>query len=135
MCYRSLLVVSAAALIDMDGRVLIASRPESREMSGFWEFPGGKVEKNETPELAIIRELDEELGINVAESCLAPFTFASHAYQSFHLLMPVFVIRRWEGFISPREGQELKWLRPKNMEDYPMLPANIPIVAMLRDFL
>lgn len=129
------LLVAAAALVDVDGRVLIAQRPEGKAMAGLWEFPGGKVGPHETPEVALIRELHEELGIDVTEACLAPLTFASHAYEEFHLLMPLFVCRRWHGEITPREGQALKWVRPANLRDYPMPPADIPLIPMLRDML
>ncbi len=128
-------LVSAAALVDVDGRVLLAQRPEGKSMAGLWEFPGGKVGDGETPEAALIRELGEELGIDVTESCLAPFTFASHAYDDFHLLMPLYLCRVWEGIATPREGQTLKWLRPPDMDRLPMPPADKPLVAMLRDFL
>ena len=132
---RPVVLVSAAALVDADGRVLLAQRPEGKSMAGLWEFPGGKVGDGETPEAALIRELGEELGIDVTESCLAPFTFASHAYQDFHLLMPLYLCRVWEGIATPREGQTLKWLRPPDMDGLPMPPADKPLVAMLRDFL
>lgn len=128
-------VVSAVALIDRDGRVLLAQRPEGKSMAGLWEFPGGKVEEGETPEAALIRELHEELGIDTWQSCLAPLTFASHSYEDFHLLMPVFVCRKWEGTPQPKEGQTLKWVRVRDMRDYPMPPADIPLVAMMRDML
>ncbi|MBV7411060.1 8-oxo-dGTP diphosphatase MutT [Maritimibacter sp. DP1N21-5] len=128
-------LVSAVALVDRDGRVLLAQRPEGKSMAGLWEFPGGKVETGETPEAALIRELKEELGIDTWHSCLAPLTFASHAYESFHLLMPVFVCRKWEGTPHPKEGQTLKWVRVADMRDYPMPPADIPLVAMMRDML
>src|SRR5690606_40652164 len=117
-----LVLVSAVALIDADGRVLLAQRPEGKPMAGLWEFPGGKVEPGETPEAALIRELHEELGINTWESCLAPLCFASHSYESFHLLMPLFACRRWQGSVTPREGQQLAWVRPKDMAGYPMPP-------------
>ena len=130
-----LLLVSAVALIDADGRVLLAQRPEGRSMAGLWEFPGGKVEPGETPEAALIRELHEELGIGTWASCLAPLTFASHAYEDFHLLMPLFACRRWEGAPAPREGQRLTWVRPERLRDYPMPPADIPLVAALRDLI
>ncbi len=129
------LLVVAVALVDADGRVLVSRRPEGKPMAGLWEFPGGKVEKGETPEQALIRELREELAIDTAESCLAPFTFASHEYDDFHLLMPLYVCRVWKGVVTPREGQELKWLRPGELRDYPMPPADAPLVAMLRDWL
>ncbi len=129
------LLVAAVALVDIDGRVLIARRPEGKSMAGLWEFPGGKVDDGETPEEALIRELEEELGIDVAENCLAPLTFASHRYETFHLLMPLFVCRVWKGEATPREGQVLKWVRPMQLRDYPMPPADVPLVAMLRDLL
>ncbi|MEI6797949.1 MAG: (deoxy)nucleoside triphosphate pyrophosphohydrolase [Pseudomonadota bacterium] len=131
----TLLLVSAVALIDADGRVLLAQRPEGKSMAGLWEFPGGKVETGETPEAALIRELHEELGINTWKSCLAPLTFASHAYERFHLLMPLFACRRWEGVPTPREGQTLAWVRPDRLRDYPMPPADIPLIPILRDWL
>jgi len=129
------LLVAAVALLDADDRVLIAQRPEGKAMAGLWEFPGGKVADGETPEAALIRELDEELGIDTSESCLAPFTFASHRYETFHLLMPLYVCRVWRGQVAPREGQTLKWVRPMRLADYPMPPADVPLIAMLRDFL
>ena len=128
-------MVAAVALVDADGRVLIARRPEGKAMAGLWEFPGGKVGRGETPEEALIRELAEELGIDVTEACLAPFTFASHRYDDFHLLMPLYVCRVWEGSVRPLEGQALKWVRPMRLGDYPMPPADRPLVAMLRDLL
>jgi 8-oxo-dGTP diphosphatase len=131
---RVLLVV-AAALIDADGRVLLARRPPGKAMAGLWEFPGGKVGPDETPEAALIRELKEELGLDLAHACLAPLTFASHRYADFHLLMPLFAARNWKGTPVPREGQELAWVRPLKMSDYPMPPADVPLVAMLRDLL
>ncbi|CTQ49288.1 CTP pyrophosphohydrolase [Jannaschia donghaensis] len=131
---RSVLV-SAVALVDVDGRVLLARRPEGKSMAGLWEFPGGKVEAGETPEIALIRELQEELGIDTWASCLAPLTFASHTYDDFHLLMPLFVCRKWQGQPIAREGQTLKWVRPKDMRDYPMPPADIPLIPILRDWL
>ncbi len=128
-------LVAAVALVDPDGRVLIAKRPEGKPMAGLWEFPGGKVRDGELPEEALVRELDEELGIDITESCLAPLSFASHVYDDFHLLMPLYVCRVWEGMVSPREGQEVKWVRPVRLGDYPMPPADKPLVAMLRDVL
>ena len=128
-------LVVAVALVDVDGRVLIAQRPEKKSMGGLWEFPGGKVEIGELPEAALIRELDEELGIDVSRNCLAPFTFASHGYPDFHLLMPLYVCRVWEGKVIPKEGQKLKWVRPLELKKYPMPPADVPLVAMLRDLL
>lgn len=130
-----LTLVVACALLDADGRVLIAKRPEGRALAGLWEFPGGKIEPGETPEEALIRELGEELGIDVTESCLAPLTFASHAYEEFHLLMPLYVCRTWEGEVEPREGQELDWVRPNRLANYDMPPADVPLKAMLRDLL
>lgn len=130
-----LVLVVACALIDADGRVLIAQRPPQKAMGGLWEFPGGKVEAGETPEATLIRELDEELGIAVKEACLAPFTFASHAYPDFHLLMPLYVCRRWEGTPIPREHTALKWVRPKELTAWPMPPADLPLIPMLRDLL
>jgi 8-oxo-dGTP diphosphatase len=130
-----LVLVAAAALIDQEGRVLLARRPEGKSMAGLWEFPGGKVEAGERPETAVIREFREELGVSIAEPCLAPFSFASHAYDDFHLLMPVFVCRRWEGTPRPREGQTLAWVYPRDMRSYPMPPADVPLVAQLRDLL
>jgi 8-oxo-dGTP diphosphatase len=130
-----IILVVAVALVDIDGRVLIAQRPEGKSMAGLWEFPGGKVEVGEQPEAALIRELEEELGIDVSENCLAPFTFASHSYDDFHLLMPLYVCRVWEGTVMPKEGQALKWVRPLQLKEYPMPPADVPLVAMLRDLL
>jgi 8-oxo-dGTP diphosphatase len=130
-----LLLVVAVALIDVDGRILLAQRPAGKAMAGLWEFPGGKVDDGEIPEAALIRELREELGIDVAASCLAPFTFASHAYAGFHLLMPLYVCRIWQGVVAGREGQRLAWVRPAKLADYPMPPADKPLVAMLRDLL
>jgi len=131
------LLVAAAALIDPEGRVLIAQRPQGKNMAGLWEFPGGKVEAGESPEAALIRELQEELGIAVKPACLAPFTFASHAYEDFHLLMPLYVCRRWEGLAAAREHAAIKWVRPKDLraEDYPMPAADLPLIPMLRDLL
>ena len=128
-------LVVAVALIDVDGRVLIAKRPEGKKLAGLWEFPGGKVEPGERPEQALIRELKEELDIDVKESCLAPFVFASHAYDSFHLLMPLYLCRRWEGVVAAREHDALAWVKPNKLSDYPMPPADEPLVAWLRDLL
>ena len=130
-----ILLVAAVALVDIDGRVLITRRPAGKHMEGLWEFPGGKIHDGETPEAALIREMREELAIDTAESCLAPLTFASHAYDDFHLLMPLYVCRRWKGTVTPLEGQELKWVRPNALRDYPMPPADVPLVAILRDWL
>jgi 8-oxo-dGTP diphosphatase len=130
-----ILLVAAAALVDVDGRVLICKRPHGKHLAGMWEFPGGKVEKGETPEDCLIRELHEELGINVVQACLAPFVFTSHAYDSFHLLMPLYVCRRWNGVVQAREHEALAWVRPNQMADYPMPPADAPLVAWLRDLL
>jgi len=127
--------VAAVALIDPDGRVLLAERPEGKSMAGLWEFPGGKVEPGETPEAALIRELHEELGIDTWASCLAPLTFASHAYEKFHLLMPLFACRKWNGVPQSKEGQRLAWVRPQALRDYPMPPADIPLIPILRDWL
>ncbi|HTH17270.1 MAG TPA: bifunctional GNAT family N-acetyltransferase/(deoxy)nucleoside triphosphate pyrophosphohydrolase [Magnetospirillum sp.] len=132
---RPTLLVAAAALIDVDGRVLMASRPAGKMMSGLWEFPGGKVHAGETPEAALVRELAEELGIDVGESCLAPLAFASHDYDTFHLLMPLYAVRQWKGTVTPLEGQGLKWVRAERLGDLPMPPADIPLVALLRDWL
>jgi 8-oxo-dGTP diphosphatase len=128
-------LVAAVALIDRDGRVLLAQRPEGKSMAGLWEFPGGKVEPGETPEAALIRELHEELGIDTASSCLAPLTFASHGYPEFHLLMPLFACRKWEGVPQAREGQQLAWAAPARLRDYPMPPADLPLIPILRDWL
>ena len=130
-----IVLVSAVALIDPDNRVLLARRPEGKSMAGLWEYPGGKVEPGETPEAALIRELQEELGIDTHASCLAPLAFASHGYESFHLLMPLFACRRWQGTVTPREGQRLAWVRPMAMRDYPMPPADEPLIPILRDWL
>lgn len=130
-----IVLVSAVALIDPDGRVLLAQRPQGKSLAGLWEFPGGKVDPGETPEAALIRELREELGIETKASCLAPLTFASHSYDDFHLLMPLFACRRWEGIATGREGQTLAWVRPEKLRDYPMPPADIPLIPILRDWL
>tara|TARA_B110000238_G_C15852310_1_gene321579 strand:- start:41 stop:439 length:399 start_codon:yes stop_codon:yes gene_type:complete len=128
-------LVSAVALIDRDGRVLLAQRPEGKSMAGLWEFPGGKVEVGETPEAALIRELEEELEINTWKSCLAPLTFASHAYEDFHLLMPLFACRKWEGMPQPRENQTLKWVRKQELRSYDMPAADVPLIPILYDWL
>ncbi len=130
-----LILVAACALVDVDGRVLIAKRPAGKALAGLWEFPGGKLEPGETPEACLIRELDEELGIKVATACLAPFVFASHDYGETHLLMPLYLCRRWEGFVTAREHEALAWVKPAKMGDYPMPPADAPLVAWLRDLL
>jgi 8-oxo-dGTP diphosphatase len=130
-----LIVVAAVALIDPDGRVLLAQRPPGKHLAGLWEFPGGKVNSGETPEAALIRELQEELGIETDSRCLAPFTFASYSYPAFHLLMPLYLCRVWQGIARPCEGQTLAWVRPERLTDYEMPPADIPLIAMLRDLL
>jgi len=132
---QKLVLVVACALIDPDGRVLIAQRPPDKSMAGLWEFPGGKVESGERPEDTVIRELREELGITIREPCLAPFTFASHTYPDFHLLMPLYVCRRWEGTVTAREHAALKWVKPRELVQFPMPPADLPLVPMLRDLL
>ena len=130
-----MVLVAACALIDPDGRVLVAQRPPDKAMAGLWEFPGGKMEAGERPEETLIRELAEELGIAVKEACLAPFTFASHSYETFHLLMPLYICRRWDGTPAAREHQALKWVRPRDLGQYPMPQADIPLIPMLRDLL
>jgi len=130
-----LTLVVACALIDADNRVLIAQRPEGKTLAGLWEFPGGKLEPGERPEPALIRELHEELGITVHETCLAPLTFASHGYETFHLLMPLYICRKWDGTVTAREGQQLAWVRANKLRDYPMPPADIPLIAHLTDLL
>ena len=130
-----IVLVAAVALVDADGRVLLAQRPEGKAMAGLWEFPGGKVDAGETPEAALLREMQEELGVETEAKCLAPFTFASHAYDDFHLLMPLYVCRVWDGIATGREGQALKWVRPLDLANYEMPPADAPLVAMLRDYL
>ncbi len=135
MTGKPVVLVAAAALVDVDGRVLLAQRPAGKAMAGLWEFPGGKVEAGERPELALIRELGEELGIDVTEACLAPLTFASHAYETFHLLMPLYVCRRWKGEMVAREGQALAWVRPVRLRDYPMPEADVPLISHLIDML
>jgi 8-oxo-dGTP diphosphatase len=132
---RPVLLVSAVALVDVDGRVLLAQRPEGKHLAGLWEFPGGKVHAGETPEEALIRELKEELDIDTDVRCLAPLTFASHTYPDFHLLMPLYVCRVWQGIVRPAEGQKLAWARVSELANYPMPPADVPLVAMLRDLL
>lgn len=132
---KKLLLVAACALVDADRRVLLAQRPEGKQLAGLWEFPGGKVERGETPEETLVRELNEELGITVKIPCLAPLTFASHAYETFNLLMPLYICRRFEGIPRPLEGQGLKWVRPKEMRDYPMPPADAPLIPFLIDLL
>jgi 8-oxo-dGTP diphosphatase len=131
----NIVTVAACALIDADGRVLLAQRPEGKPMAGLWEFPGGKVELGETPEQTLIRELQEELGIAVKEACLAPLTFASHSYPEFHLLMPLYICRRWDGIVIAQEGQALTWVRPNRLRDYPMPPADVPLIAHLTTLL
>ena len=128
-------LVSAVALLDKDNRVLLAQRPKGKSMAGLWEFPGGKVEPGESPEGALVRELHEELGIETWNSCLAPLTFASHSYDDFHLLMPLFACRKWNGIVSPREGQALAWVHAEKLKDYPMPAADIPLIPILRDWL
>ena len=135
MSEHPILLVTACALVDADGRVLLTQRPEGKSLAGLWEFPGGKVDPGETPEESLIRELHEELGITVKPACLAPLTFASHTYETFHLLMPLFICRRYEGIPRPMEGQVLKWVKPKDMRDYPMPPADIPLIPFLIDLL
>ncbi len=135
MTDRKLVLVAACALIDVDGRVLLAQRPPGKTLAGLWEFPGGKVEPGETPEETLVRELREEIGIETKTACLAPLTFASHTYETFHLLMPLYVCRRWEGIARPLEGQALKWVRPRDMRDYPMPPADEPLIPFLIDLL
>lgn len=132
---KRLLLVAACALVDTDGRVLIAQRPQGKQLAGLWEFPGGKVEPGETPEECLVRELREEIGIETKIACLAPLTFASHSYDDFHLLMPLYVCRRFEGIPMPKEGQTLKWVRPRQMRDYPMPPADAPLIPFLIDLL
>ena len=132
---KPIVLVAAVAMVDADGRVLLAERPAGKHLAGLWEFPGGKVHQGETPEAALIRELAEELGIDVQASCLAPFTFASHSYPEFHLLMPLYVCRKWSGIVTPCEGQRLAWVRPARLADYEMPPADKPLIAMLRDLL
>lgn len=132
---KQILLVAAAALVDSDGRVLICQRPQGKSLAGLWEFPGGKLEPGESPEACLIRELDEELGIEVSESCLAPFVFASHGYDSFHLIMPLYLCRRWTGLVQAKHHEAIAWVRPNQMSEYPMPPADAPLVAWLRDSL
>ncbi|MCD1633465.1 8-oxo-dGTP diphosphatase MutT [Martelella mediterranea] len=132
---KRLLLVAACALIDTDGRILLAQRPEGKALAGLWEFPGGKVEQGETPEACLIREMEEELGIATKTACLAPLTFASHTYDDFHLLMPLFVCRRYQGIPKGQEGQAIKWVRAKDLRDYPMPPADEPLIPILQDLL
>ena len=132
---KPMLFVAAAALVDSEGRVLICQRPQGKQLAGLWEFPGGKVEPGETPEECLIRELDEELGIKVTHACLAPFVFASHCYQNFHLIIPLYLVRRWEGFVTAREHEAVAWVKPAKLADYPMPPADAPLVAWLRDLI
>lgn len=135
MSEKPIVLVAAAALVDVDGRVLICKRPAGKALAGLWEFPGGKVEKGETPEDCLIRELNEELGIVVNNACLAPFVFASHSYESFHLVMPLYLCRRWDGVVTPREHEAIEWVKPSRLGDYPMPPADAPLIAWLRDLL
>ena len=130
-----LVLVSSSSLFDKDNRILLAQRPEGKSMAGLWEFPGGKIETGETPEDALVRELHEELGIETWNSCLAPLTFASHSYDDFHLLMPLFACRKWNGIVTPREGQELSWVHVSKLRDYPMPAADIPLIPILRDWM
>ncbi|KAA3501663.1 MULTISPECIES: 8-oxo-dGTP diphosphatase MutT [Rhizobium/Agrobacterium group] len=132
---KKILLVAACALLDQDGRILLAQRPEGKSLAGLWEFPGGKVEHGETPEETLVRELDEELGIKTKVACLAPLTFASHTYETFHLLMPLYVCRRYEGIPHGREGQAIKWVKPMALRDYPMPPADEPLIPFLQDLL
>jgi 8-oxo-dGTP diphosphatase len=135
MTDKKIVLVAAAALVDADGRVLICQRPQGKQLAGLWEFPGGKVEAGETPEACLIRELKEELDIDVKAACLAPFVFASHGYDSFHLLMPLYLLRRWDGVVTAREHEALAWVKPNQMSQYPMPPADLPLVAWLCDLL
>lgn len=132
---RRLLLVVAVALIDRDGRVLISKRPEGKQLAGLWEFPGGKLDPGETPEDALVREVREELGVELCRECIAPLTFASHSYDDFHLLMPLYICRTWEGEIAPQEGQDIAWVRAIRLQDYPMPPADQPLIPALRDLL
>ena len=132
---RRILLVAACALVDTDGRILLSQRPEGKALAGLWEFPGGKVEQCETPEECLVRELQEELGIQTKIACLAPLTFASHTYESFHLLMPLYICRRYEGIARGQEGQAVRWVRPQNLRDFPMPPADEPLIPFLQDLL
>jgi 8-oxo-dGTP diphosphatase len=132
---RKILLVAACALVDADGRILLSQRPEGKALAGLWEFPGGKVEQGETPEECLVRELDEELGIKTKIACLAPLTFASHTYETFHLLMPLYICRRYEGIARGQEGQAVRWVRPQNLRDFPMPPADEPLIPFLQDLL
>jgi 8-oxo-dGTP diphosphatase len=131
----NIVLVVACALVDVDGRVLICKRPQGKSLAGLWEFPGGKVEAGETPEAALIREMDEELGITITQSCLAPFVFASHTYETFHLMMPLYLCRRWSGVVIAKEHEALAWVKPNALSNYDMPPADAPLIAYLRDFL
>jgi 8-oxo-dGTP diphosphatase len=131
----NIVLVVACALVDVDGRVLICKRPQGKSLAGLWEFPGGKVEAGETPEAALIREMDEELGITITQSCLAPFVFASHTYETFHLMMPLYLCRRWSGVVVAKEHEALAWVKPNALSNYDMPPADAPLIAYLRDFL
>lgn len=131
----NIVLVVACALVDVDGRVLICKRPQGKSLAGLWEFPGGKVDAGETPEVALIREMDEELGITITQSCLAPFVFASHTYETFHLMMPLYLCRRWSGVVIAKEHEALAWVKPNALSDYEMPPADAPLIAYLRDFL
>ena len=135
MTEKTILLVAACALVDVDGRVLICKRPKGKAMAGLWEFPGGKLEHGESPEACLIRELEEELGVIVNDACLAPFVFASHDYESFHLVMPLYLCRRWDGVVTPREHEAIAWVKPARLGDYPMPPADAPLIAWLRDLL
>ena len=131
----NIVLVVACALVDVDGRVLICKRPQGKSLAGLWEFPGGKVEAGETPEAALIREMNEELGITITQSCLAPFVFASHTYETFHLMMPLYLCRRWSGVVVAKEHEALAWVKPNALSNYEMPPADAPLIAYLRDFL
>ncbi len=132
---QKIILVAAVLLVDIDGKILLSQRPVGKSMAGLWEFPGGKIEEGETPERALIRELKEELNINTTQACFAPFTFASHTYEDFHLLMPCFLCRKWDGFVTGAEGQKVTWVKPEDLKNYPMPPADKPLLAMIRDFI